>query len=470
MESKQTKEITIRVSDEEIQVYTVSLDYNREKTKLQSSIARILQRVLRTYKFSDSKDAIFDNEDYILLGKFLCQILLSKSVQGIMKLALNDILDVEKKILKQRCRIYLEFEPDTNEELALLPWEYTWTDFEEMKEIEPSFLAADLQGQFDLIRRIKESELLFKPLTVDSECDYSRAEDGVIRFAESSIKKILIIFVVTKLQKLDTDPLVKVENYFKSRNFIVAEMVNPTYASFGEDLDKILETHKADTCGFIIHYYGHAKVEGEDGMISLMNQDSDDHDWITDLQFADFFQFPHRRPLIMVLQACSTGQIIKYLKNEKRGIALTLALKDIPAVVAMQNDVNIKDSFAFINIFYQALLQGDDVAEAVTKGRQYLGSKYLEQNKKTKYSTNAFGAPILFISTKTPIQLFAGPDLIGVNKSLPADDFKLEKMAPLAAVNEQRQASESPGAEKAVKPEAAKSSQMMNVDLQSKLD
>lgn len=470
MESKQIKEITIRVSDEEIQVYTVSLDYNREKTKLQSSIARILQRVLRTYKFSDSKDTIFDNEDYILLGKFLCQILLSKSVQGIMKLALNDIIDVEKKTLKQRCRIYLEFEPDTHEELALLPWEYTWTDFEDLKEIEPSFLAADLQGQFDLIRRIKESDLLFKPLTVDSQCVYSRGEDGVIRFEEFSKKKILIIFVVTKLQKLDTAPLDKVENYFKNKNFIVEEMVNPTYGSFGVDLDKILDAHKADTCGFIIHYYGHAKVEGEEGTISLMNQDSDDHDWITDLQFADFFQFPNRRPLIMVLQACSSGQINKYLKNEKRGIALNLALKDIPAVVAMQNDVNIKDSFAFINIFYQALLQGDDVAEAVTKGRQYLGSKYLEQNKKTKYSTNAFGAPILFISTKTPIRLFAEPDLVEVNQSLPSDDYRLEKMAPLAALNEQRQATESPAAEKAGRPEAATSSQMMNVDLQSKLD
>ena len=400
-DQQQYREIVITVSDVEITLKTISevpIEYNKDKTKLQSSVARALQRVLRSYKFGNSKDKIFDHEDYILFGKLLCEILIGKTVRGFIKMALMDAVDSESKSLKQRCRIYLQFTPQIDEELALLPWEYIFTEFE-LEGIEPMFLAADLQGQFDLIRRTKDKALEFKPLEMDL------TGDEPVLFTPGSAKKILIIFVVVQLEKIPTDQIKDLKTDFQNKNFIVREINNPTYSEFADELDKILKAEKDNISSFIIHYYGHAKVEDNCGQISLMNSDRTDHDWILDTQFADLFQAPARRPQIFVLQACSSGQIVRYTPNEKHGIALLLSLKEIPAVVAMQNDVNVLDSFAFIENFYDDLFKGNDVAQAVTRGRQYLGSKYLEASSQTKYSTNAFGAPILFIATKTPIRL-----------------------------------------------------------------
>src|SRR3954451_19330578 len=112
------KEIVITVSDDEIRVnpaVEVPIRLIRNEIKLQSSVARALQRVLRTYKFGNSNDKIFDNEDYQLLGQLLCQIIIGKSVQAIIRMALVDIIDTENKTLKKRCRIYLEFDPKIDE-------------------------------------------------------------------------------------------------------------------------------------------------------------------------------------------------------------------------------------------------------------------------------------------------------------------------------------------------------------------
>ena len=129
----QYNEIIITVSDVEIKVKSiieVSIDYYKDKTKLQSSVARALQRVLRSYKFGNSTDKIFDNEDYLLLGRLLFEILIGKTVRDVIKMLLLDAIDNEKKTLKQRCRIYLQFAPQVDEELALLPWEYLFAEFE----------------------------------------------------------------------------------------------------------------------------------------------------------------------------------------------------------------------------------------------------------------------------------------------------------------------------------------------------
>ncbi|MEO6453432.1 MAG: CHAT domain-containing protein [Ginsengibacter sp.] len=426
------KEIVILVSEKKITLNgQMPLPYNKDEIKLQSSVARTLQRVLRSYKFGSLKEKIFDNEDYLLLGQLLCQILIGESVQGFIQYVLQEDIDSKNKKLKKRCRIYLQFEQGIDEELALLPWEYTWA---QLKDMNPLFLAADLAGQFDFIRKTDNNDIQFTP---------------------EPNKKILIILVYTEAEKIDTRPLKKMKSDLETNKefkdlIIIREIIDPTYAGFGKELDKILKQEKQNISGFIIHYYGHAKVEDEKGQISLMNEAGADLEYILDSEFADFFQDAGRRPEVIVLQACSSGQIVKYNNLEKRGVALLLSLKAIPAVVAMQNDVNVPDSFAFFEMFYTAILQGDDVAEGVTKGRQHLGSTYLEGSRKMKYSTNAFGAPILFISTKSPIQLFEKKTNVLLEVSDEKEEFSMAEKTETGKVqNEPRKASEDISEEKA---------------------
>ena len=104
----------------------------------------------------------------------------------------------------------------------------------------------------------------------------------------------------------------------------------------------------------------------------------------------------------MSFQACDSAKIGS-IQDSLRGVAYEFTQLGIPAVVGMQNEINTSSSCAFFNKFYECILSGKDVAEAVTCGRDYLGRQF---NIKTDaYTNNSFGSPVLFITTGEPIKL-----------------------------------------------------------------
>jgi hypothetical protein len=72
----------------------------------------------------------------------------------------------------------------------------------------------------------------------------------------------------------------------------------------------------------------------------------------------------------------------------------------------MQNEVDEPTSSAFLDVFYQELLKGNDVAAAVTSGRDFLGKVYNVAGPEI-YKSNSFGSPVLFITTREPIQMLS---------------------------------------------------------------
>jgi hypothetical protein len=82
--------------------------------------------------------------------------------------------------------------------------------------------------------------------------------------------------------------------------------------------------------------------------------------------------------------------------------------------LAMQNEVISNVAIAFMQQVYQALLKGTDLAEAVSKGRTYLGTKHDyggNAGDKGSYSNNAFGSPVLFCSTWKNLHFVVAEDL-----------------------------------------------------------
>jgi hypothetical protein len=167
-----------------------------------------------------------------------------------------------------------------------------------------------------------------------------------------------------------------------------------------------------DNAPYILHFFGHSQMKDNKAYIAFMD-DSEHVQWVSSEDFASYFNDIPLLPEMIVLQACESGQI----SSEGTGLAIDLVKQGIPAVVGMQNEVTEDVSLTFIDRFYDGVLKGLDIAEAVTRARTYLGCEYKKTPnlKDQYYCDNSFGTPVIFTSTPTPIRLMskvAAPDTI----------------------------------------------------------
>jgi len=192
-----------------------------------------------------------------------------------------------------------------------------------------------------------------------------------------------------------------IENSSDSKfNYIPIE--NPYFRNLSQVLDEQVQNIPGP---YVLHFFGHAKMEDDKAFIGFIN-DSNTIDWIDSQRFAGIFSPANRmnlsrNPALVVLQACESGQV----NEEGNGLAADLVRQGIPAVLAMQNEITETTSLSFISKFYEDLVNGFDVAQAVTRGRYFLGCEYNKREQDEYYNSNSFGTPVLFISTNFPIQL-----------------------------------------------------------------
>lgn len=116
--------------------------------------------------------------------------------------------------------------------------------------------------------------------------------------------------------------------------------------------------------------------------------------------------FPTLR--LVVLNACESASVSgEDLEGEIGfdafvGVANSLVLGGMPAVVAMQRRISDAAAIAFSRAFYQRLVVGDPVDAAVTEGRQEIHS--------ADPANSEWAAPVLFMRTKTG-ELYPSKDL-----------------------------------------------------------
>jgi hypothetical protein len=172
-----------------------------------------------------------------------------------------------------------------------------------------------------------------------------------------------------------------------------------------EDIYKKWQAEYNESPDYILHYAGHAHLDKEIGKLVIKDEQSGKSQWVEDQKFAALFSSDKLnvpQPSIVCFQACDSAKI-GTISTDLRGVAYEFTKLNIPAVVGMQNEINTPYSCAFFDQFYTSILEGKDIAESVTAGRDFLGREY--NPVAPAYSSNSFGSPVLFITTEEPVTL-----------------------------------------------------------------
>lgn len=390
-------------------------------------IAKVFHKVLNLIK---EDPELFQEDDFELLGEMLSRILFGKinnNSDG-RNYALKEIeqtMEIGNDLSGRQLRIFLEFDQKSN--LAMLPWEYALYKPRSTRDIKPIYISASNKSRFHLMRRVRnkqcpipKTDKLFVILLLS--LDGNGDADPPIDSRNSEEKAIIKVF----------DDL-KNTNNGKYSEQVVVEIIRATPLSkikkAVEDIYKKWVEQYNGKPDYILHYAGHAMLEKEIGKLVIKDEQSGKSEWVEDQKFAALFNSDKLnvpQPSIVCFQACDSAKI-GTIATDLRGVAYEFTKLDIPAVVGMQNEINTPYSCAFFDEFYTNILEGKDVAVAVTAGRDFLGREY--NPIAPAYSNNSFGSPVLFITTDEPFTLLK-VESIPVIKDKPAEVETYQRLKP----------------------------------------
>ena len=141
----------------------------------------------------------------------------------------------------------------------------------------------------------------------------------------------------------------------------------------------------------ILHFIGHGEIRDQKGCLALVSEEGHS-DWLSAKSLAEMvIDF---NPRLVVLQACQTAQkeAVRESNSGFLSMAEYLVRNLIPAVVAMQFEVQNDYAIEFAIGFYEALARGLEVDAAVQEGRSNIVDLY-------QWKERYFGAPVLFMDT-----------------------------------------------------------------------
>jgi hypothetical protein len=395
------KEIYIKFSQDQVQFTVkekptddqpVQEQQRKNDSSLEIRIVRTFHKVLNIPRASEE----LDSDNFQTLGETLMKVLSDFSGNN---LPLQFILKSYFKDPNCRCRIYLDFEKKSGG-YAELPWEYLFLDGE--------FLAAHRQYRFDLIRKIPRNPVALPPIArtgnalnlIYLACDPQDARyekiDGQ-KIEQVILKDLREAFGANKIRAFAMDPATNAANFKKN---------------FAEALMQLRQQTPDEP--YIFHFFGHAvvKKDGPNGCLVFppISADNPAPDEVNETRFENFFADQNDLPQVVVLQACGSGRIVNY--DLDTGVALRLAAKrNIPAVVSLQNEVSLQASLKFVFFLYGRILVGDDIAEAMTRARKFIGDDYLLESGREAFSQNLFGSPVLMLTTEQPFVLVSNTPL-----------------------------------------------------------
>jgi hypothetical protein len=376
-------------------------DADGHNVRIELGIAKVFHKVLN---FIKTDPELFQRQDFELLGEMLSKIIFGK--QGDMRgVSMRETYQLLRSGVFKNCRLILSF--DGKSGMANLPWEYVLYKFRGSDE--PFYLSASVKSCFQVIRRF--------PTNV-RPCIHPEQD------------KLHIIVLLNTEGNNNTDPVIDsraTEIPELTKMFDTLEQQYPGKVEIKrvdvpnmEDIKDIVENTVTawrkggkDEPAYIIHYIGHAMLQQQIGKLAIKKKPTEKIDWVKDTTFASLFSSDSldvRQPSIVFFQACDSAKI-GVIDNNLRGVGYEFTKVNIPAVVGMQNEINTIQSCAFYYKVYECLLAGLDVAEAVTIGRDHLGTDHKDyagqefQLVGEPYKYNFFGSPVLFITTDEPVRM-----------------------------------------------------------------
>lgn len=361
-------------------------------TEIELYIANLLRRIINLQIQND----ILNREDISRLGKMLYSFLKEWNLDVAFRRFYREIAEIGSAdpALSPFGRIYLEFIEDA-ELLALLPWEYLSYGEKDY------FLGAHKDVKFDLIRR------------------YSfQSQQGIFSYTPTpkATPKINVLLIVSEPQTagygFDGQRLMNwFDGLYQEEKIGLKIITQPSFAHFSMQLDTLKQE------GFqpdIIHFAGNGEVHEDRGFVGFIDdQNESATDWVEDQKLIDFLGDLLPQVKVVFLHSCRGGMIGDY--GSKKGVGMRFLRGKVPAIVAMQAPVKPEVVQDFAEVFYASILEGEDVARAVTAGRQKLCFEWQEKpdadefNKRSNpYGDKSFGVPVLYLTTEEPFALLQG--------------------------------------------------------------
>jgi hypothetical protein len=259
--------------------------------------------------------------------------------------------------------------------LLAWPWEYICTTSEMDRETPVEFLA--LRTQLVLTRWLSfEVSPSWTFTTADPEVLLVVAAPG-----RGDLGPVRADTLVQEMHSLDNEKRIKLLQLIEPQPLQLQEGYAPT-ASFN-DFEKRVRTEQPD----IIHFIGHGRLNSGKGQLAFVGKDGAP-EWIDDARFAQAASNSKDLKLVF-LQACESA--LPDPHSPFSGVARELAIRKIPAIVAMQAKIENEAANTFACAFYRALADGDPVDWAVRKGRDAIHD-ILERRRAL-----AFGVPVLYL-------------------------------------------------------------------------
>ena len=144
----------------------------------------------------------------------------------------------------------------------------------------------------------------------------------------------------------------------------------------------------------VLHFIGHGRLAGSHGQVTLEDVNGGEDS----VSAEDFYSVLDRWGLrVVLLQACEAARPGTEAALVK--VADYLAERGIPAAISMQLSVTHDLATLFAQGFYEALVLGKDIEEAVSKGRARVGTR-------VRAADPAFASSVLF-TYRPPIALIA---------------------------------------------------------------
>jgi hypothetical protein len=156
-----------------------------------------------------------------------------------------------------------------------------------------------------------------------------------------------------------------------------------------------------ETQPHILHFIGHGELREQEGSFLALVDEQDEAVWLSARVLAEMAN--DFNPRLVVLEACQTAQKDVAWETHRGFLSMAeyLVRNWIPAVVAMQFEIQNQYASEFAIGFYEALARGLEVDAAVQEGRSSILDSMLQWNERH------FGAPVLYMmySPLTPYVL-----------------------------------------------------------------
>lgn len=140
----------------------------------------------------------------------------------------------------------------------------------------------------------------------------------------------------------------------------------------------------------LFHFIGHGRLHNDagepEGLLAILGDGNMDQ-WVNAGEFANLLA--RNPPPLILLQACEGGA--SPLSNSMVGVAARLLQHNFPVVIAMQYKITNGTASKFVRKFYERLVEGDPVDQAVQEGRRAIA----DFNR-----TRDFATPVIFMQVQ----------------------------------------------------------------------